>query len=105
MLSEAKHLKLSRDSSAATEGSELQFKQGGFDNAVLRKTWRDAEQASHLVPPRWRRTRVQKRRHLLRARSYDGRFQRSIFNHVPSAAAHAGAQCKAPQMRGAEESH
>ena len=30
---------------------------GGFDNAVLPKTWRDAEQASHLVSSRWRRTR------------------------------------------------
>ena len=47
---------------------------------------------------------LQERRHRLRARHYDGRFQRSLLDHVSSAAAHARAQRQAVQVRRAEES-
>src|SRR5436305_7818216 len=75
----------------ASKPREEICKQRRIDNAVLQKTWRDTAKAPHLVPPQRRRTGLQQRGHLLRARSYDRRVQRGIFNYVSSAAANAGA--------------
>src|SRR6516165_4315857 len=78
---------------------------GGFDNAVLPKTWRDATEASYLVSPRWRRTRLQKRRNLLRARVHDPGIRRSVLHLLSPAPAHARPQRKAAQVRRAEKSY
>src|ERR1043166_637170 len=76
-----------------------------IDHAVLPKTRPDAAEASHLVPPRRRWTRLQKRRHLLRTRRDDRRLQRSFLDHVSPSSADARAQCEAPQVRRVKKSY
>src|SRR5438552_11318274 len=84
---------------------EAIFKERKNRYAVLSKTWRNSAEASHLVSSQRRGTNLQERRHRLRARHYDGRFQRSLLDHVSPASADAGPQRQALEMRGAEEGH
>src|SRR5438552_8838716 len=71
--------------------------------AVLSKTWRNSAEASHLVSSQRRGTNLQERRHRLRARHYDGRIQRSLFDHVSPAAADPRPQREAVEIRRAAQ--
>ena len=77
----------------------------GSSYAVLSKARRDPAEASHLVPSEPRRQDLQQRRHRLRARHHDGRFQRDLLDHLSPAPADARAQCRADQVLGAEKGH
>src|SRR6202040_3126262 len=77
-----KHWRKSRSVGEISKGRRI-------DNAVLPQVRRDAAEASYLVSSKRGGADLQERRHRLRARHHDGRFQRSLLDHVSPSSAYA----------------